>query len=221
MRLLIADDHPLVRRGFVELLRGAHPEWTFREVGTFEDVLRCCREDLIDLASFDLLMPGFDGPRSLAEFRAAYPDIRVIILTGSDDRVAMLDCVAAGVHGYVLKSSAADHLVRAVEMVIDGGIYLPSSLAGAFQTAPTATTISALMRGDLGAPRSLAEVQGLTARQRDVLDLLAQGCSTKDIARRLNLGVGTVKVHLAGVYKTLGARNRMEAVVKAGRASQH
>jgi DNA-binding NarL/FixJ family response regulator len=219
MRLLIADDHPLVRRGLVELLRGAHPEWTFCEASCFDEVIRCCQEDAIDLASIDLLMPGLDGPGALAGFRADFPEVRLVILTGADDRAAMMECVTAGVHGYVLKSSAADHLVRAVEMVIDGGIYLPSILAGAFQVAAGPAANSAAMP-DWGAPRSLTEIHGLTARQRDVLDLLAQGCSTKDIARRLNLGVGTVKVHLAGVYKTLGARNRMEAVVKAGKVLQ-
>jgi DNA-binding NarL/FixJ family response regulator len=216
MRLLIADDHPLVRRGLLELLRGAHPEWSFHEAGSFEEVVRCCLENAVDLASIDLAMPGIEGPQTLAAFRSQCPEVRLVVLTGTDSRGAMMECVAAGVHGYVLKSSAADHLVRAVEMIVEGGIYLPSALAGAFHAAP-----AAMARADRPPPRSIADLHGLTARQRDVLDLLAQGCSTKDIARRLNLGVGTVKVHLAGVYKTLGARNRMEAVVKAGKALQH
>lgn len=226
MRTLIADDHPLLRRALLELLRGAHPDWIFHEAGSFPEVRQACAEQAIDLASIDLLMPGLSGPRDLAALVRDYPELRVVVLTGTDDRSTILDCFSAGVHGYVLKSSAAEHLQRAVEMIIDGGIYMPSTVVGGFG----AVSRGALRPSGFGEPapmlprsdlaERLDEIEGLTGRQRDVLTLLAQGCSTKDIARKLDLGIGTVKVHLAGLYKALGARNRMEAVVKAGQALQ-
>lgn len=231
MRTLIADDHPLLRRALLELLRGAHPDWIFHEAGSFAEVRQACAEQAIDLASIDLLMPGLSGPRDLAALIRDYPELRVVVLTGTDDRSTILDCFSAGVHGYVLKSSAAEHLQRAVEMIIDGGIYMPSTVAGGFGAGGFNSTARAALRpGGFGEPapmlprsdlaERLDEIEGLTGRQRDVLNLLAQGCSTKDIARKLDLGIGTVKVHLAGLYKALGARNRMEAVVKAGQALQ-
>lgn len=231
MHVLIADDHPLVRRALVELLRSAHPDWTFSEVGTFDEVQLLCANTAVDLASIDLLMPGVDGPGSFAELRRAFPALRVIVLTGTEDRPTILECVAAGIHGYVLKSAAAEHLQRAVEMVVEGGIYLPATLVGALGNVPSPGRQPG--RPGMQEPAAPAvipvaeltervgDLQGLTGRQRDVLKLLAQGCSTKDIARKLNLGIGTVKVHLAGLYKSLGAHNRMEAVVKAGRALQN
>lgn len=212
MRILVADDHPLVRKGFVELVRSRHDGWDFSEAENLEEAIDGCLTLGVDLAMLDLNMPGVTDARSISDFRQKCPKVKVVILTGSTDRNFMRECFEAGVHGFMLKSAAADHLLRAIEVVVEGGIYLPSALAGSsteFSTGP--------VEHSLPDPLSACGSGPLTGRQRQVLELLSQGWSTKEIARRLNLGVGTVKVHLAGVYKGLGARNRMEAVVKAGR----
>lgn len=211
MRVLIADDHPLVRRGVTELVRSGHADWDCREAGNLEEAVQCCEREVIDLVTIDLGMPGVAGPASLAIFRR-FPRVKVVVLTGSDDRVSMIECLGAGIRGYLLKSAAADHLLRAMEIVLEGGIYLPSALTGVWQISPPVPKPQHPY-GSLITPVCSA----LTERQREVLELLSEGCSTKEIARRMNLGIGTIKVHLAGVYKGLGARNRMEAIVKAGR----
>ena len=108
---------------------------------------------------------------------------------------------------YILKSTSPDQFIRALETILTGGLFAPASLSG----TPIHPPVSQY-RPDL----KLNPVLGhLTERQRHVFELLAEGCATKTIARRLDLAVGTVKVHLAGIYRTLGASSRLEALAKA------
>ena len=205
MKIVVADDHALVRQGLVGLLQMVHPEWILEEADTLDAGLLSLSRAPADLLVLDLDMPGMDGVKSLPALREAYPETRIAILTGTEERDVILECLAAGVHGYVLKSQAVDQLVFAIEALLKGQIYVPPALSRLIQS-----------EGAPPAPTSLKKI-GLTPRQVEVLQLLAEGRSTKDIARRLNLGVGTVKVHLAGVYRALGAQSRMEAVVKASK----
>ena len=184
---------------------------------TFDEALEALSALPVNLLVIDLNMPGMDRSSSLQALREAYQETRIVVLTGVDDRAVILECLSVGIHGYILKSDAVDQLVYAIEAVLQGQVYVPPSLTRLVQTEmsqraampPPPPPASSL-------PSSVKEI-GLTPRQADVLMLLAEGRSTKDIARRLNLGVGTIKVHLAGVYRALGAQNRMEAVVKAGK----
>jgi DNA-binding NarL/FixJ family response regulator len=166
----------------------------------------------------------------LLALREVYPQTRVAVLTGTEDRATILDCLGAGVHGYILKSGAAETMLQAIETLLAGGVYVPAMITRVAAAAPpmahphgpghastSAATEPALSPLAAAGGPVLAKPAGLTPRQIDVLKLLAEGRSTKDIARGLNLGLGTVKVHLAGVYRALGASNRMEAMVRAGR----
>jgi DNA-binding NarL/FixJ family response regulator len=207
MNLLVADDHALVRQGLLRLMADAHPDWQIDEAGTLDEALAVLSAKPVDLLVLDLNMPGMDRDTSLHALREGYPETRIAILTGNEDRSVILECLSAGVHGYILKSDAVTQLVFAIESVLAGHVYVPPSLTRLVQVPDHAPQ---------PAPPP-QRVAGFTPRQREVLVLLAEGRSTKDIARRLDLGVGTVKVHLAGVYRVLGAQNRMEAVVKAGK----
>jgi DNA-binding NarL/FixJ family response regulator len=207
MNLLVADDHALVRQGLLRLMADAHPGWQFDEAGTLDEALTILSAKPVDLLVLDLNMPGMDRETSLHALREGYPETRIAILTGNEDRSVILECLSAGVHGYILKSDAVTQLVFAIESVLAGHVYVPPAL-----------TRLVHVPDHVPHPASPPQrVAGFTPRQREVLALLAEGRSTKDIARRLDLGVGTVKVHLAGVYRVLGAQNRMEAVVKAGK----
>ena len=248
MHVLIADDHALLRQGLIVLMRDAHPTWTFGEAASFDEALEQLSQAPVDLLLIDLRMPGMEGSRTLQALREVYPQSRIAVLTGTDDRATILDCLGAGVHGYILKSDAAESMLGAIETLLAGGVYVPSMLtrlagvaakplpsgappsSGAPAVAvppvpPAAISPGVISPGGIspGAAPQLppgaqaARPAGLTPRKIDVLKLLAEGRSTKDIARTLNLGLGTVKVHLAGVYRALGASNRMEAVVRAGR----
>ena len=207
-KLLVADDHALVREGVVGLLQEHHSDWTFEEAGTLDQTLAVLSAQSIDLLLLDLNMPGMEMGASVQVLRECYPATRIAVLTGNDDRSTILECMAAGAHGYLLKCDAVGQLMTAIDAVLQGQIYVPPSLA----QIGRGSTVSLMMK-----PLGQQPAQGFTPRQADVLRLLAEGRSTKDIARRLNLGVGTIKVHLAGVYRVLGARNRTEAVVKASK----
>ena len=211
MRFLVADDHALVRQGMAGLLRDAHPDWVFEEAATLDDALEILARGPVDILVLDLNMPGMDRSASILALREVYPDMRIAIQTATEDRAVILECLSAGAHGYMLKSDAVSQLVFAIDQILGGHIYVPAALA---RIAPNG---GASLRLAQMPAQPQARPSGFTPRQFEVLQLLAEGRSTKDIARRLDLGVGTVKVHLAGVYRVLGARNRMEAVVKASK----
>jgi DNA-binding NarL/FixJ family response regulator len=211
VRVLIADDHTLIRQGLIGLLGDVFPAWQFREAVDLVSVERELGDADIELLVIDLGMPGMGGRASLRELRVKYPDLKVVVLTGRDDHATILECLAAGVHGYVLKADAAGQMLLAVRTILAGGIYVPSALSQIVHDAG----VGHLTSTPAEPARVPGSPAGLTGRQQEVLNLLAEGRSTKDIARRLALGVGTVKVHLTGVYRALGARNRTEAVAKA------
>lgn len=209
MRVLIADDHSLLRRGLIELLRGVYPEWTFVQAGSLDEAIAELEAHPVNLLILDLKMPGMAGVSTVQSLRARYPTLQLSVLTGSDDRAMILQCLSAGVHGYILKSAATDQLVHAVETIMAGGVYVPPLLSRVVNDDDVAPVVRDFAPISPNVP--------MTGRQLEVLQLLAEGRCTKDIARVLGLGVGTVKVHLAGVYRALGAHSRMEAVVKAGK----
>ena len=225
MKILIADDHALVRQGLRQLLAdeelglpNASGDLSFLEADGFDAALEALATKGADLLLIDLSMPGMAGASSLRALREAHPTTKIVVITGWEDRATMLDCLGAGVHGYVPKSFATDQIVKAIEVILSGGIYVPSEIANL-----DAGEI-ALHNGSGGKdkpnPSLAALVPGLarfTKRQLDVLLLLGQGRSTKEIARALELSEGTVKVHLAAIYRGLNARNRTEAVALASK----
>lgn len=209
VNLLVADDHALLRQGLIELLHGVYSDWNFYQASTLDETIDVLDANDITMLILDLKMPGMNSVATIERIRSQYPTVSVTILTGSDDRATILQCLKAGVHGYVLKSGASNQLVQAVETVLAGGIYVPPLLSHVSNVDPSYPSM-------LDIP-AMSPSLPMTGRQVEVLKLLAEGRSTKDIARVLGLGIGTVKVHLAGVYRALGAHSRMEAVVKAGK----
>ena len=217
-KVLIADDHAIVRQALRQLLAdeqlgfGAKaPDLHFAEVESLDGTLEALAGDGADLLLIDLSMPGMSGPHSLRALREAYPATKIVVVSGREERAIMLDCLAAGVHGFVPKSLATEQIVAAIERILAGGVYVPAEITNLAESPPVAAPES---RGSL--PPS-PDVSRFTKRQRDVLQLLAQGRSTKEIARALALGEGTVKVHLAAIYRVLNARSRGEAVALASK----
>lgn len=206
---LIADRATFFRRGLTGLLQESRPGWRLTEAGTFDEVLAQLHAGAPELVLLDLQLPGLDGIDGLRRLRALCPAQSIMVLADSDDRGTILDCLAAGAQGYVLKSANPMQFLRALDTVLSGGVFAPASLTGVPLRAPVA---AAAPSPELNMQPLLAT---LTDRQRDVFRLLAEGCATKTIARRLDLAVGTVKVHLAAIYRLLGAHSRMEAMAKA------
>lgn len=214
--ILIADDHALFRKGFGLLLQDTLPGVTIKEVAGFDaalDLLASAPQ--IAGAFLDLMMPGMAGPDSIRAVREAYPALHFAAVTGLEDRALALQVIDAGANGYILKSSAEEEIVRAVKRIMAGETYLPSALpqmADAKSTwNPPELSLNAERIADLP----------LTHRQRDVINQLAHGLSNKEIARQLGLAEGTVKVHLAAIFRVLAARNRTDAVLKAAKLVAH
>lgn len=207
MRVLVADAQFLIRQGIVSLLKDTFPDWSFLHASSLAQAIALLdAEDSgagVGLIIIDLDLPGMNGGSGIRILRQSYPALRIALLTGTDDWNTVMHCLAAGVHGYLLKADASEQLVRATQTLMSGGVYVPPLVS---QRVPP-------MDEPLNAPVAAA-VTGLTARQHEVLTLLLDGQSTKDIAKSLNLGIGTVKVHLGGIYRTLAVRNRAEAVAR-------
>lgn len=205
--VVIAESHTLMRHALVALVREARPEWNCDDVEGLDELRTRITECAPTLVLIDLRLCALEGLRHL---RLAFPHTTFVVLSDQDDRGAILACLEAGAQGYILKSTNPGQFIRALETILTGGLYAPASLSG-MPIHPPMTTH--------GTEFQLSPVLShLTERQRHVFELLAEGCATKTIARRLDLAVGTVKVHLAAIYRTLGASSRLEALAKAHRA---
>jgi DNA-binding NarL/FixJ family response regulator len=202
--VLIAEPQTLMRRALVSLLREARPDWTCDDVESLDAMHDRLAQSSPSLVLCDLRLGGIEALRAA---RLDFPHTTFVVLSDQDDRATILSCLEAGAQGYVLKSSEPEQFVRAMETILTGGLFAPASLSG----APIHPPVSRF-QPEFKLNPALGH---LTERQRNVFELLAEGCATKTIARRLDLAVGTVKVHLAAIYRTLGASSRLEALAKA------
>lgn len=197
MKLLVADDHPLLRDALVRALHTLLPQ-----AQVFEAADRPTTEALLQthaptLALLDLHMPGMQGVAGVAALCLRFPAVRFLVVSGDEDPATVRAVLAAGAVGFVPKSETAAVMLQALRLVLDGGCYVPARALAGFD------------------PALRAEPATLTPRQRDVLRCLMQGQPNKQIARELGIGEGTVKLHIAAVLRALRARNRTEAVVRA------
>ncbi len=212
---LIADDDEFFRMALATILTS---KLKFAEVvqaaSLDEAVEKLSARPDISLSLFDLAMPGMESPANLRAVRDCFETLRVAVVSSSKNRQDILSALEAGVHGYVPKGLGVADLAHALQLIVDGVIYVPPSIAdlpAQGQPAPTRETAP---------PAPKAALAILTPRQRGVLELLVQGKSNKAIARDLDLGEGTVKVHMAALFRSLGVRTRTAAAVAGGRLLQ-
>jgi DNA-binding NarL/FixJ family response regulator len=210
---LIADDDEFFRMALGSILQTKLGFAQVIETGSLDEAIeRLSDPGGADLALFDLAMPGMESAASLRAVRECFPDLRIAVVSASSRRSDILQALEAGVHGYVPKSLGANDLAYALEAISSGRIYVPASLADvAGERAPEGPQI--VQREE--APSS--PLEGLTPRQRDVLGLIVQGYSNKEIARALNLGEGTVKVHVAALFRGLRVTSRSAAAAAGAR----
>ncbi|MEO5374591.1 MAG: response regulator transcription factor [Alphaproteobacteria bacterium] len=201
MKLLIADDHALFRGGLRLQLMDFDADAEILEAGTFAEMLEVARRERdLDLVIIDLGMPGMPWREALAALRKAVRTTRIVVLSGSDSSANVRESLALGAAGFIPKSDEAHVMIAALKLIMTGGTYVPSAaVTGA---------------GGNGG----GHVGQVTNRQRDVLHLLAKGLSNKEIAFRLSLTEGTVKLHVAAILRSLGATNRTQAVLNAQHA---
>ncbi len=213
--VLVADDHGLYRSGFSFLLRDRMGFRAVIEAATFDAALdRLAETQNVELALFDLAMPGISGPEGLSVVKETYPGIRVAIVSGSEERNDVVKAVAMGLNGYVPKSLADDEIVGALQDILDGRVFVPRFMTSG-NTPLTAKSGSPEGSGSKGDPGGGATYKSISPRQRDLLDCIRRGLSNKEIARELEIAEGTVKIHLAALFAHFGARNRTELATRS------
>ncbi|MEJ8824798.1 response regulator transcription factor [Variovorax humicola] len=218
MKILIADDHRLVIEAVKAKLSELEPAIEFVLAMSVDELLASASDDL-DLAVIDLNMPGAEGQAHIEEIRRRHPAVPVIVLSGYEDPTVMRSALEVGVLGFIPKAYSPEVMISAVRLVLAGGVYVPPLMLSA--VPPGIMPGVANVGADAAVPRAgnaqtlehLRKV--LTERQVEVLQLLSQGKPNKLIGRSLGISEGTVKIHLAAIFRALNVRNRTEAVVAA------
>jgi len=203
MKILVVDDHVLIREALRGLFRDLRPEAIVLEAADAARAVALLAEQPdIALILLDLSLPDRDGLGLLAELRARHPGIAVVVLSGFADRANVMRALDLGALGFIPKSAGREVMTSALSLVFSGGVYIPPEILA----SNSATAAK---------PQLPASDFGLTGRQADVLALMMQGKSNKAICRRLDLAEATVKNHVTAILKVLGVSNRTEAVLAA------
>jgi DNA-binding NarL/FixJ family response regulator len=203
VRIVVADDHTLVRQSVIKARRTEPDVEVVGEAADGAAALGAVERHSPELLVLDIAMPGTDGLTLAEQLRVSHPGVRVLFLSMHDDDTSLQRAVALGASGFISKSASIEELLEALRAVHTGGSYLGSNVA------------SRVM--DLAAGRSSTSSIGLTTREREILDLLTTGRRAGDIADELFLSVKTVKNHLTNVYQKLGVETGAQAVAEAYR----
>jgi DNA-binding NarL/FixJ family response regulator len=205
IRVLLADDHAVVRKGIREFLEESGDVEVIVEANDGAEALRLVEEHQPDVAVLDIRMPEVTGVEATRQIKNRFPQVRVLILTAYDDDPYVFALLQAGADGYVLKTASGDELVRAVHTVQRGESALSPEIAS-----------KVVRQAISGRPeRAADQVEPLTDRELDVLRLAARGLTNRAIGHDLGISHRTVQGHLASIYGKLGVNSRTEAVTEA------
>jgi DNA-binding NarL/FixJ family response regulator len=209
VKILLVDDHALVRRGLAHVVRESFPDAEVVEADNAEQALRAMSDQAIEIALVDVRMPEPDGLALLHEIKAQWADIPVIMLTSFDHAPYVKQALAEGAAGYMLKDATPDDLEQAIRVALSGGgnVLSPRVIQNLFDEMDGGAPVN----GD-GSHRPEAS---LTQRETDIMSLLAEGKSNREISRSLFLSEKTVKAHLAAIFRKLGVTNRTQAAMAA------
>lgn len=207
-KLLVVEDHALVREGLVQTLSQLDADAQVVETRDAESALEVLEsDDEFDLVLLDLMLPGITGMAFLAVLRRRFPAVPVVIISALDDTETISRAMRQGASGFVPKTSSSDVLLAALRQVLEGGVYVP----------PKAIGKGVGRRSEGARTRSLVDRFGLTTGQMRVLELLMQGKSNREIGDLLGLTEGTVKIHVSKIFKALNVSSRAQAMVALSR----
>lgn len=204
VRVFLVDDHPVVRTGLREYLQASEDIEVVGEAASVATALECIPDSRPDVALVDLRLPGTDGVELVRTLRAGRPAVACLIFSGTDDARLIAEAIAAGASGFVLKGSHPEELVAAILEVASGGEVLPDRLVK-------------MIVSELRASGRTAPVGNLTPQQRNVLSLLREGLSNREIAHRLGVAEKTVRNQVSLLLARLGMRDRTQAALYAER----
>jgi DNA-binding NarL/FixJ family response regulator len=204
MRIVIADDHPLVRGALRTSITALLGPVEIIEAGSFEELAPAFSGGDIDLVLLDLTMPGVQGFSGLLYLRASHPATPVIVVSGNEDRTVIRRCIELGASGYIPKSLDGAAMGVAIRQVLDGGSWTPDDVD--LTSAPDATTSDMVRR-----------LASLTPQQVRVLMMLSTGLLNKQIAFELSVSEATVKAHVSAILQKLDVDSRTQAVIAASK----
>ena len=202
IRALIVDDHPVTREGLRTALELSEDVVVIGEAASGEEAVQQARELTPDVVFMDVRMPGIDGIEATRQILQAAPETKVILITIDDSRNAVSQAIQAGVSGYLLKDASADTLVDAARSAIEGNAMIHPQI--------TKTFIEEARLGD-----ATSDTTPLSKREREILQRVADGATTKQVAADLGISPHTVKTHLERIFEKLGANDRAQAVAIA------
>lgn len=212
-RVLIADDHPLFRTAMHNVIDAVYQDAELIEASDLDEMMNLAAGQDLDLIVLDLNIPGATGFCGLVQLRNELPNVPVVVVSADEGADVAHDAITYGAVGYIPKSSTMDAMVKALNHVISGGVYLPPADA----------------RGDGKRKGSLSEkdlrfaerVESLSTQQRVVLQMLVEGRPNKQIAYLLDVTESTVKAHVSAILRKLDVQSRTQAVICAGKLSLH
>lgn len=211
MKIIVVEDHALVREGLVRLLAQLQAGIVVHDCANFMAAHALLDEDgPFDLLLLDLALPGIDGFAALEILSQRFPALRVVVLSAFDDLPTITRVLNLGASGFIPKTYSGEAVLAALRRVLHGDVYRPDGQSGSARLDDT----QPLAPGGTGA---LPGTLGLTGRQAQVLALMVRGLSNREIATRLGLSEGTVKIHATAIFKALGVSSRTQALVAAAR----
>lgn len=219
MKFLVADDHELYLQGLEFVLKKEFPEAKLVLAGDYTEILRIIEKQKdFDLLITDLAMPGGNWLEALQKIHTLMPEMPIIVVSAVFDKEILQKTYNIGVSGYVSKSFPNNIIISAINLVLAGGMYIPPDLVKmSVKTAPE--QLSDLIKNfDNSSKKNTADEKLLTPRQLDVLQCLAEGMANKQIAFKLGLSEGTVKIHITLLMRALNVTNRVAAVLAAEKA---
>ena len=204
IRALIVDDHPVTREGLRTLLElsGEEVVVVVGEAGSGEEAVAQVVQLEPDVVFMDVRMPGMSGIEATKKIRSANPETKIILITIDESRGAISEAIQAGVSGYLLKDASSEALVDAARQAVEGRAVIHPQL--------TKTFIEEVQHAD-EAPSTTP----LSKREKEILQMVANGSTTKEVARDLGISPHTVKTHLERIFEKLGANDRAQAVAIA------
>jgi DNA-binding NarL/FixJ family response regulator len=210
VKILIVDDHALVRRGMGHVVRESFSDAEIVEASSAAEAMEAMATAGADIALVDVRMPDLDGLELLHDMRERWPNVPVIMLTSFDHAHYVRRALAEGAAGYMLKDATPEDLEQAIKVALSGGgnVLSPRVIQNLFETVEGATSVES---GDV----HHRATSSLTQRETDILALLSEGRSNRDISRALFLSEKTVKAHLAAIFRKLGVTNRTQAAMAA------
>lgn len=200
--ILIVDDHPVTREGLHSALDLAEGVEVAGEAASGEEAVEAVRTLSPDIVFMDVRMPGMNGIEAARAIREVSPQTRVILFTVDESRASISEAIQAGVSGYLLKDASADELVNAARLALEGKAVIHPQLTRAF-----------IEEVQLAEKRP--EVAPLSKREKEILQKVAYGATTKEVAHDLGISPHTVKTHLERIFEKLGANDRAQAVAIA------